>query len=194
VIKLKHFGTDWLGMLYNALFLFFLAASAVLAAVGLYAASRGEMPRWVGIYFAFLTVVFFLMFVQRPGDLRKHVYVDELEVSAWGVRRIFGPRWRAKKVEAVAWDALCKVDIETNDLGPGAEDMFFLLHGADGTGVLVSNALAVKHRLLEELQRRLPGFDNGAVVEASGCTTNAVFVAWRRTDSRSEHIGHGGRP
>jgi hypothetical protein len=131
----------------------------------------------VGVAFAVVTVPL------AWSNLVLLTSVDDIEVSAWGVRRIVGSRW-ARKVEAVSWDALSEVEIVTNDLGPGAEDMLFVLHGSDNRGAVVPGALALKHRLLEELQRRLPGLDNRAVVEASGSTMNARFRVWQR--SRSE--------
>jgi hypothetical protein len=151
--------------------------SAIIAATGLYAAYQGEMPWWPGIVFAVGAVVLLLSPLVIPP------FADDLEISDSGIRRTFGPRYRARQVEAVTWDALSKVEILTTDAGPGAEDMFFLLEGADGTGVVVGNGLAVKHRLVAELQRRLPGYDNRAVVLASGSTMNARFPVWQKDSS-----------
>ena len=105
---------------------------------------------------------------------------EELEVSDWGIRRTFGARPDEKNVEAVSWDALSKVEIRTTNSGPWSEDMFFVLHGADGKGALVSNDLAVKHQLVKALQERLPGLDDRAIIEASGCTSNKLFLIWQK--------------
>jgi hypothetical protein len=158
----------------NRRFLSGLVSSAILAAAGLYLGSQGDaFGWWVGAAFAVCTVL--LAWV----NLTVLTFVDAIEVSTWGVRRSFGPRW-ARKVQAVSWDALAKVEIVTNGLGPDAEDMFFHLHASDSEDVVVSGALAMKHKLLEELQKRLPGLDNRAVVEASGYTTDARFLVWKR--------------
>jgi hypothetical protein len=166
--------------LFNMIDGLMFAATVGLAALGLFLAAVGELPWWHGLFFTLCAAVLLV-----PRDLAKRVHVDDLEVSDWGIRRTFGHRWRAKKVEAVAWDALSEVEIVTNGLGPGAEDMFFVLHGSGNRGAVVPGALALKHRLLEELQRRLPGLDNRAVVEASGCITNARFLVWQRNRSEA---------
>jgi hypothetical protein len=111
-------------------------------------------------------------------------YVDELQITAEGVTRRFGSKLRAKKEERVSWDELTKVEIQTTDSGPFAEDFYFLLHGDNGKGVAVSNGVAVKHQLLKVLQERLPGLDNGAVIAASGSTDNRSFLIWERPAQR----------
>jgi hypothetical protein len=61
-----------------------------------------------------------------------------LTVDEWGVTRTAGDIR-----EAVAWKDLASVRIYTTSAGPGAEDFFFVLAGADGKGCLVPNGLAV---------------------------------------------------
>ena len=97
------------------------------------------------------------------------------EVDERGVRRLVD----GGVVEQVAWDELVGVDIVTTDQGPYAEDVFFVLHGKDGNGAVVPQEIAVAERLLERLQK-LPGFDNGKVIEAMGCSENARFVCWKK--------------
>jgi hypothetical protein len=92
-------------------------------------------------------------------------------VDDWGVRR--------GDDEKVAWDDLVGVDIVTTDEGPYAEDVFFVLHGKDGKGCVVPQEVAAARSLLERLQR-LPGFDNGRLIEAMGCAENARFVCWKK--------------
>lgn len=107
-------------------------------------------------------------------------YVNELTITPEGVARRFGHRLRRKKEEKVRWDDLTRVEIETTDAGPFVEDFHFVLHGSGGKGVLVGNDLAVRHGLVSELQARLPGLDNRAIVEASGCTENRSFLLWQK--------------
>ena len=82
-------------------------------------------------------------------------------------------------VEQVAWDDLEGVDIITTDEGPRREDVFFVLHGKDGNGVVVPQETAVPKKLLERLQD-LPGFDNEKVIQAMGCSENARFTCWKK--------------
>jgi hypothetical protein len=94
-------------------------------------------------------------------------------IDDWGVTRVAG-----KLREAVAWSDLVWVCIQTTDEGPGAEDFFFLLGGADGKGCVIPNFIATKFGLLGILQQRLPGLDNQQVALAVGSTANAFFTIW----------------
>lgn len=96
-----------------------------------------------------------------------------VEVDGEGVLRFRYGRLR----EAVRWTDLVRVSIVTTDAGPYVEDFYLLLHAADGTGCAVGLNQAVEVRLLELLQR-LPGFDNEAVVRASGSAREAMFTCW----------------
>jgi hypothetical protein len=112
--------------------------------------------------------MFLLWFAHRyPQPAPQQVVIDEV-----GVRRELGDG----HVEYVAWRNLVGVDIVTTSSGPFGDDFFFVLHGRDGRGCLVP--LAFADALLERF-RTLPGFDHGAVIQASGSTADARFVCWR---------------
>jgi len=130
------------------------------------------MPWWAGAFWIVCFLALLLAGSKGP--------VDEVEVSDLGVTRRFGPRLGKKRQERVLWDELVRVVIVTTDEGPATEDFFFLLEGRDGSGVAVSNALAVKHGLVAILQRRLGGFDNRAIIEASGSTRARRFLVWQK--------------
>lgn len=98
-----------------------------------------------------------------------------LTVDEWGVTRVAGDLR-----EAIAWDDLAWVRIYTTSDGPGSEDLFFALGDAGGRGCLVPNGLASSSDLLAALQKRLPNFDNAAVIQAMGSTSPAVFPLWTR--------------
>jgi len=87
--------------------------------------------------------------------------------------------------ESIAWDALAEVSIITTSDGPFADDVFFALQNADGSGVLVPQGLAVEHELLKELQTRLPDMDNEAIIRAMGSATEARFVLWPPQDKQA---------
>jgi len=107
--------------------------------------------------------------IPQLGRAPLTVVVDDV-----GVRRMSGARVH----ERCDWSALVQVSIVTTDVGPGREDLFFLLHATDGSGCAVPHSDAVAVDLLTALQR-LPGFDNAAVAEAMGSTTEAMFVCWK---------------
>lgn len=132
------------------------------------------IPWWVAAIFtpagALLAAA---VFVYGPKS-----YINQLEINEQGITRYFGRKFRAKKQESVAWKDLSKIEIETTDEGPLAEDFFYMLHGKNGGGVVIGVRLAVEHNLLHELQRRLPDLDKKTVALASGCTENRSFHVW----------------
>lgn len=85
----------------------------------------------------------------------------------------------ARGTESIAWADLSEVGILTTDAGPFFSDFFWILIAQDGSKCCVSSELEGADRLLERLQA-LPGFDNEAVIAASGCTSNASFQCWQK--------------
>jgi hypothetical protein len=78
----------------------------------------------------------------------------------------------------VAWDQLARVDIETTDAGPFAEDIFWHLI-TDTDRCIVPNGATGEPTLLARLQD-LPGFNHEALLAAMGSTGNRVWVCWER--------------
>jgi hypothetical protein len=81
-------------------------------------------------------------------------------------------------VESVTWDDLQSVEIVNTDEGPYYPDVFWVLHGS-GSGCIIPQGATGEAQLLERLQM-LPGFDNGAVINAMTVTTNKRSLCWRR--------------
>lgn len=79
-----------------------------------------------------------------------------------------------------AWRELSKVGITTTDEGPFAQDVFWGLHAGERVAVAYPQDAVGARELLNAMQERLPSFDNHAVIEAMGSTTNAHFVVWER--------------
>lgn len=109
-------------------------------------------------------------FFQRPKRPNNTVVFDEEVV----IRTL-----PDGSTESVRWDDLQRVAIQTTDQGPGIEDVWWILFGAEG-GCLVPQGADGTQDLLEGMQERLPGFDNQTICEAMGCTHNAVFEVWSR--------------
>jgi len=82
------------------------------------------------------------------------------------------------KVERVGWADLQKVEVVTTSDGPFAPDVFWVLHGTEG-GCAIPQGATGDRQLLERLQT-LPGFDNGAVIEAMSCASDRRFLCWQR--------------
>jgi hypothetical protein len=149
---------------------------AVLAAW--HAARKGTgwgMALGVAVMALLFTLLPWFRRLHRDNDKRRRQLYGTVTVDDWGVTRVAG-----FLREAVAWEDLVWVAIQTTEEGPGAEDFFFLLAGADGKGVMVPNFIATELNLLATLQARLPGLDNEQVIVASGSTTDATFTIWKR--------------
>ena len=84
-------------------------------------------------------------------------------------------------LEAVAWDDLEVVAIETTDEGPFVADVFWNFAGKTSSCVVPLGATG-DEALLTRVQS-LPGFDNEMLVKAMTSTSNERFVLWRRNAS-----------
>ena len=153
---------------------FLLLIGIIFTGVGAAEALRHDESLWPAIFFGMCTLSILL------SQLGWKPYLNHLEVSSWGLRRTFGPKLRAKKIEEIAWADVAKIEVETTDAGPAADDMFFWIHGAGRKGILIPSELASQHGLVKELQARFTGLDNRALAEASGCCTNAYFLLWSK--------------
>lgn len=85
------------------------------------------------------------------------------------------------KQEYITWEKLDAVLIETTDEGPMLPDVFWLLLTKDMTsGCAIPQGATGEKELLEEMQRRLPGFDNEMLINAMTSTNNQRFLVWER--------------
>jgi hypothetical protein len=147
---------------------------SVLAVTCALLAFSGVIPWWLAAIFTPAGLA--LTFAVFVGASRP--YTEQLEITERGVTRHFGRKFRAKRQESVSWENLSKIEIETTDEGPFAEDFFYMLYDKAGDGVVVGNRLAVAYNLLGELKQRLPDIDHKTVLDASGCTENRSFLIW----------------
>jgi len=97
-----------------------------------------------------------------------------VEISADGV----SCRHPHGLVETVRWDELQAVLLETNDQGPFAMDVYWILIGDQGGCVIPQGAIG-EQELLRRLQM-LDGFDSHAVIQAMLSTDNQRFLCWER--------------
>jgi len=90
--------------------------------------------------------------------------------------------WRASAEPATAsrigWERLEQVSIVTNDRGPFADDVFWLLTDGETTIVITNDLPAVA--ALNERVCALPGARADQIVAAMGSTENATFAIWQR--------------
>jgi len=81
------------------------------------------------------------------------------------------------RVTRVTWPALRRVTLVTTEQGPAVCDLFWMLEGE--MLCLVPQGAPGEEALLPRLQQ-LPGFNNGAVIDANCSTEMADFVCWER--------------
>ncbi len=108
------------------------------------------------------------MLVDRPRLQPESHYLVQISESDVSCARPDG------NMESVAWDDLQQVEIVTTDDGPFRPDVFWVLHGST-TGCVVPQGATGEPELLERLQQ-LPGFRNGAVMEAMCSADNRRFL------------------
>ena len=88
------------------------------------------------------------------------------------------------KDESIMWTDLDAVLIETTDEGPFVPDVFWLLLCKDmKSGCVIPQGATGEEQLLDELQKRLPAFDNQAMIAAMTSTENQRFLIWQRQES-----------
>jgi hypothetical protein len=159
-----------------------VTSSLVAVATTVGAARRGRGWGAALAAVALATGYFFIPWIRAASDRADARHRRRMEgtltVDEWGVRRV-GRDFR----EEIAWKDLAWVRIYTTSDGPGAEDFFFALGGADGKGCLVPNSLATTSGLLATLQTRLPGLDNVELARAAGSVTEAWFTVWTRPEA-----------
>jgi hypothetical protein len=135
-------------------------------------ALRDEVPWYATAFFAVCLVFGVLSIFGIPRE-RRAQSLQQLTIDDTGITRT------ARKLrEHVAWQDIKRVQIMTNDRGPWLEDVFFILDSKKGGGCVVPHDLAVSGRLLEALQERLEGLNNGAVIEAMTSIENRTFTIW----------------
>ncbi|TWT34046.1 hypothetical protein KOR34_38820 [Posidoniimonas corsicana] len=85
--------------------------------------------------------------------------------------------------QAIRWEDLAEVEIQTNDSGPFGMDVWWVLVPDGGASPCsIPQGASGDAPLLDKLFQ-LPGFDYEAFSDAMGCTDNRQFLCWRRKDA-----------
>jgi len=84
-------------------------------------------------------------------------------------------------IERIAWKGLDAVVIETNDQGPFAPDVIWLLLSKNmESGCVFPQGATGEESLLVEMQRRLPNFNYEMLIAAMTSVENQKFLVWER--------------
>lgn len=156
-----------------------LVASLALTAGSLLAALGGAgVFTWLGVpLFAVAALVAlrgllfeFGLATRRPGEAAPWtVTVTDDHIAC---------KYGRRKAERVAWGALVTVGLRAEDALP-VGDVYWLLFDEAGKACTVPIGAQGADALLSEMQQRLPGFDNEAVVEIMGALDGGAVV-WER--------------
>jgi len=156
-------------------------AGLYLVAVLIFAAAYvlWEAPRWLLYIFVGVAGVLSFMVRGRPASKKENRCVSPYVVSfdETGVTVSIA----GTKRESVAWGELIFVGIRIETQG-FIDLPYWVLGGRTGGCLYPSDALG-NELLLQELQSRLPDFDNEAVVRGMGLLEGVVV--WTRADSSS---------
>jgi len=82
-------------------------------------------------------------------------------------------------VEAIRWDEVERIAIETNDSGPWGADFWWIIEGSSHRCAYPQGATG-EVEAIGVLGKRFPEFDWNELARASGSATNARFVCWER--------------
>ncbi|HYW51427.1 MAG TPA: hypothetical protein VE861_12525 [Gemmatimonadaceae bacterium] len=150
-----------------------IGASAVLAVAALLAARHSAAAGWwtLSAFAAAATIAFV-----RPSlpalSLRREG--ERFEITSWGVRRYE----RKRQEDAIAWSELEQVAIVTTPQGPTSEDLYFVLRGRGGAGVIIRREAAMRSGVASALEEHLSQFDRAALNAALQNTGDGLFVIW----------------
>ena len=82
-------------------------------------------------------------------------------------------------VERILLSDLKAVIIETNDSGPAASDVWFVLVGSTEKSGCVFPQGATGEKAIIDVLFKLPGFDYKVFIEAMSCSENKKFLCWQ---------------
>ena len=149
-------------------------ALVVFLAGGLLLVWAGVLPIWA---WNLLTVIT----IGARVITRLDRFSEDLSLTEQGVTRTYGSRFRKQVRESASWDGIRRVEAISHEAGAQKQDVLFLLYGSDAKGVAVPAALALKHDLLGQLRRHLPGLRDDEFARATAASDRQTFVLWEKT-------------
>ncbi|MCO1336861.1 hypothetical protein MO867_21265 [Microbulbifer sp. OS29] len=155
------------------------AASSLAFAILMFVVAEdggGDGALWVGVFFLFCFIGFlFSPLLERWHENRAELKKEFVEFDRERVRRVVPGKFE----EQIQWSEVNEIIINTINLGPYAEDIYWMFVSRDkGKEVAVSNDARGFSELLDKLQS-LPSFDNEAVIRAMGYGEVGSFIIWK---------------
>jgi len=81
--------------------------------------------------------------------------------------------------EAIAWSEVQRITIETNESGPAGADFWWIFE-SDAKRCAFPKGATGESEAIDAAPSRFPGFNDIAVIQAIGSTSDARFVCWER--------------
>jgi hypothetical protein len=119
---------------------------------------------------------------QRKREERAAAVMFERQVIVRFSEQAISAAYPDGTTQSIAWSDVLRIAIETNDSGPWGADVWWSLEGAAGRCAYPQGATG-DPEALAEYPKRFRGFSDTKVIEAMGCTSNARFVCWGRSDA-----------
>lgn len=112
-----------------------------------------------------------LPFKSYQSDSPATVEFDDLQVRC---------DWPEDESTSMRWDEISTVTLVTTDEGPWIEDVYWILEDGNADQIVIPHGASGHEEFLAEMQRRFPGFNDDAVIQAMGTTSNDTFLVWSR--------------
>lgn len=133
-----------------------------------------------------LLAVFTAVLLFRFNKQRQHKQaIQQEQVEITFDNQVICLRYPDGELRNLRWADLNGVTIRTNDAGPFATDLFWLLYADDKEpAAMFPGGASGESELLSAMQQRLAGFDNEQLIAAMGSTQNQAFTVWQRQAAR----------
>lgn len=151
-----------------------VTTSAVLAIAAVVASRHSAAAGWSTLvaFVAALGVVFLAPSLPTLSLTRDR---ERFEITDWGVRRYEHRRQQ----EALAWSEVEELAVITTPQGPTSEDLYLVLRGRNGAGVLMTREAAITSGAAVAFTVHLAQFDAGRLTSAMEHTGDGLAVIWQ---------------
>jgi hypothetical protein len=119
------------------------------------------------------------LFGKKPGES-----CSEVKVSFDDMRIYLDSP--GKGMRSLGWSELSEVLVQTTNLGPFGDDVFWVLRSEKEVLRFPNTAQGADEPFVQRLQK-LPGFNSHKLIDAATCTQNRTFTLW--SHNAKQNIG-----
>lgn len=107
---------------------------------------------------------------------------ESLDVSPWGLLMFDHGQLR----DSVSWADLEEVAVVTTNDGFRSDELYVVLRGSSGNGVIIPHAMAETSGVLNALSRHVAHFDDAQLAAVLASPEDGVHIVWRAPAIASE--------